>query len=1024
MSANNMTIIKVPFRMSESDLTYVRGLGLDAVPNSGVKRINKHGAAAVERLACEHVVLKKFIDVCGNGAVLMDVYSNAARMQESIGYLGLNIQLLHLIPNIVPNDRSRQLKADSLGIRYYPVTLADYAQDTPIDALNFTHALYYEEPEKLVEHMVRLGVYHAFSTHHNFTQASARLCNKTVAYHYTGNASIRCQADGDDHVYEHGAMHWLFRDFINVTIEGKPYHLHWYVLEKIGDTLVYHFELLSGNAVNVNTPPVLDITDTAHEDVSPIGHSLAFATTLNRELRSPTTELAYVPVTGAVFFYGLFGLEMGNGEFIPLPRGLVGSLALAATGQVRTPALYQLLLARAKNALPNLNYPADMAPKAAIYATVCALILHVEFETVALGTPLRVFRRLFHLHSRVLDFEPAYVLGLKAVAATTTVAISTLVPLHYYGWDYTLLGLGKLAVLGTIAHPFIAVPAFVCASACGWSHYQSVVSHRSAEAEQWKSFRSNLMPGPTGRTLHFAKPPSFTPASVPKRTSTDLRAGCKIKIHADNHQPDVKALERRGLVCHGIAIQESTPSYVAKTFTNALQGLTSRSLAPLDAQPVPLAWFKIFAKTMGNKGYEGSIMNRFILGELRNLNAGTDEIWVSRFPKATRENLLKARDSLLTEPLCEKDLRLSGIVKQEKTGTITIAGVAPSADTRMVMACTPRANWYFGRRMWCQGNVYKKRFPVNFKAWISWDSGASGEEVGKWLLDGITTFSRPGRPARVIVFDRRRFEKNQERFSMILKSLVLRGAGAPPEFVQMNRKLHCLKGAIQGMPITFESEDPSQVSGSNMTAWGGFVVNTAGVVHSLGEPGETTYAALIKGDDGMLVLHPDLEVSWDSFVETSDEIGLPVSGCMTTSLAEIEFASNIPYPTADGIVFGPKIGRTLQRFGWTISNAPPDVYGAATSLLETTHHIPFLRQFIEAHRRLGVASDADSNPFRYKMLATDMHEACPETYAFIEERYGLNASLERHFEELLSTVTCLPAAISWPLIDTLVERDE
>jgi hypothetical protein len=259
---------------------------------------------------------------------------------------------------------------------------------------------------------------------------------------------------------------------------------------------------------------------------------------------------------------------------------------------------------------------------------------------------------------------------------------------------------------------------------------------------------------------------------------------------------------------------------------------------------------------------------------------------------------------------------------------------------------------------------------------------------------------------------------------MILKSLVLRGAGAPPEFVQMNRKLHCLKGAIQGMPITFESEDPSLVSGSNMTAWGGFVVNTAGVVHSLGEPGETTYAALIKGDDGMLVLHPDLEVSWDSFVETSDEIGLPVSGCMTTSLAEIEFASNIPYPTADGIVFGPKIGRTLQRFGWTISNAPPDVYGAATSLLETTHHIPFLRQFIEAHRRLGVISDASTNPFRYKMLATDMHEACPETYAFIEERYGLNASLERHFEELLSTVTSLPAAISWPLIDTLVERDE
>lgn len=859
MSANNMTVVNVPFRMSDSDVTYAKGLGIEAVTPRGVKRINKHGAAALERLACEYIVLKKFIDVCGKGAVLMDVYSNAARMQDSIGFLGLDIQLLHLIPNIVPNDRSRQIKADSLGIRYHPVTLTNYVQDTPIDALNFTHALYYEDPESLVANMVRLGVYHAFSVQHNFTQASARLCNKTVAYHYTGTASIRCQADGDDHVYEHGAMHWLFDDFINVTIGDKPHHLHWYVLEKLGDTLVYHFELLTGSASVTNKPPPLAITDTAHPDVAPIGISLAFATTLNRELRSPTTELAFVPVTGAVFFYGLFGLEMGNGEFIPLPRGLVGSLSLAATGQLRTPALYQLLLARAKNALPNLNYPADMAPKAAIYATVCALILHVEFETVALGTPLRVFRRLFHLHSRVLDFEPAYVLGVKAVAATTTVAISTLVPLHYYGWDYTLLGLGKLAVAGSVAHPFISLPAVACASLYGWLQYQAVVSHRSAEAEQWKSFRSNLMPGPTGRTLHFQKPPSFTPASVPKCTSSELRPGCKIKIHADNHHPDVKALERRGLVCHGIAIQESTPSYIAKTFVNAIQGLTSRSLAPLEHPADPTVWFKLFAKATANPGYEGSVLHRFILGELRNLNAGTDEIWVSRFPLATRENLLKARDSLLTEPLCEKDLRLSGIGKMEKTGTLTIAGVAPTADARMVMACTPRANWYFGRRMWCQGNVYKKRFPVALESWISWDSGASGEEVGGWLLTAIQHFSQPGRPARIIVFDRRRFEKNQAKHAMIFKTLLLTGAGAPPEFVTMNRKLHCLKGAVQGMPITFESEDPSQVSGSNMTAWGNFAVNAAGVVHSLGEPGEKTYAALIKGDDGMAVVHPDLD---------------------------------------------------------------------------------------------------------------------------------------------------------------------
>jgi hypothetical protein len=254
---------------------------------------------------------------------------------------------------------------------------------------------------------------------------------------------------------------------------------------------------------------------------------------------------------------------------------------------------------------------------------------------------------------------------------------------------------------------------------------------------------------------------------------------------------------------------------------------------------------------------------------------------------------------------------------------------------------------------------------------------------------------------------------------------VIGGAGADRAFIAANHKLHVLDGKVQGMPVTFKTTEPTQVSGGNDTAWRNFLINAVAVVHSLrAEPGDSTYSVIIKGDDGMIYLAPDFEMDWPTFESRSLELGLPVTGLLTTHMHEVEFASNIPYPTPDGTVFGPKIGRTLLRFGWTLSNAPADVYGAATSLLKTTNHIPFLRQFIEVHRRLGTPQSEPKNYFKYKTLAADSHESCPATYAFIQERYGLTPALEKSFAEMCSTITSLPATLPWQMVATLAEIDE
>jgi hypothetical protein len=321
------------------------------------------------------------------------------------------------------------------------------------------------------------------------------------------------------------------------------------------------------------------------------------------------------------------------------------------------------------------------------------------------------------------------------------------------------------------------------------------------------------------------------------------------------------------------------------------------------------------------------------------------------------------------------------------------------------------------------GNVFKKRFDYNAHNFLVWDSGFAAEDLGHLFDFWTEAFTRPGSPCKYIVYDRKRFEKNQEAEAQTYSNLIFRGARCSEEFIKNNDELHRIKGSVQGLPISFQSSDPTMISGGNDTAWRNFAVNAAGVIHSLGEPSSASYGVVIKGDDGIVVTFGDNPITWEEFEESSADLGLPVTGLITIHPHEVEFASNIPYPTATGTVWGPKIGRTLQRFAWTLSNAPPDVYGAATSLYETTNHIPFLRGFIRRHQDLAQAREHTVEYFKYKTKARCAHEASPETYAFVEARYGLTPDMERHFEDLLATCATLPCVISWPLIDTLVDRD-
>lgn len=1019
-------MLKIQSRMSTPHMEYVKNLvGPDVVVETGNGRINKHAPAAVERLLMERSALKEFArDTDGiDGPVLLDVYSNAVRISQSRDLLGLNFRLEHLIPHVVPNDLHRQSAAKRAGIEYSTDVLNELIPLRPGEGpkyhgLNFTHAIYYVPVETLARVMVEQNVMYAYATMHDFNHASASLCAGTVKYHYDSAGLIACRADGDDTVYSHSACHWIQTPGISLKINGVAWKLSWCVVDKIGDTILRRFVLEPGQVPLVTLYPDLDIIDTADPEVNPLGRSLNFTTVLNRELKSTTVDLAYVPIVDAVFFYDLVGFTTGKGRFIPVPRGLIGRLRMDAAGQKRCPALYQLLLARAKNAVGQLNFPADMQSEVAVFSAVCALVIDVEFETSSLGSANRLFHNLFIRHGRVLDFEPVYLYTARQLTVAGGFAATTIVPLHYYHADALILGALKSLTIVAAAHPFIAVPIAAAGVFKVVSGYRAAVMHQSEAARAWLRFRENLAPGPVGRTIMFDSCPTFKPAFTPKtRSDAPLKHGAKLKIYGNPEYNPPRGLDRAGLKLCGIAIQQATPSYIQRDVSTSIQGLKSRILAA----PKYTSQFEYWAALLKKMEQRTTILSQFYTGPLRNYNDGTFEHWVSRFPAQVQQRLREAKTSLLTEPLCDRDLKVEGIVKQEKSGVIDITGEAPVTDTRIVLSCSPRANAYLGPFHWSVSNVYKKRFYPRPGKYLVWSCCETSEELGAWFDWAENAYSRPGKPCVFLFGDQSRFEKNQGHHVHIFERNCNRECGADQEFLNADRKLKTVSGHMQGQPVSFALAEENRVSGGNDTSSANFKTNSAGIVHSVGEPGPDTYAVAVKGDDFVAVGFPEQIEEPDILHAKMAQLGLDCEFNRTFDKSQVEFASNLPYPSADGTVWGPKIGRVLHRFGWTLSSAPPDVYGAATSLMNTTNHIPFLRQFVDAHRRL--ASPSEKSYFSHKMLAEAPHSATAETYAFIAARYGLNGELEKAFEERLSEVTSLPASIDWPLISELVARD-
>ena len=146
------------------------------------------------------------------------------------------------------------------------------------------------------------------------------------------------------------------------------------------------------------------------------------------------------------------------------------------------------------------------------------------------------------------------------------------------------------------------------------------------------------------------------------------------------------------------------------------------------------------------------------------------------------------------------------------------------------------------------------------------------------------------------------------------------------------------------------------------------------------------YGCLVHGDDAV-ILTDDIEAVMSWYV-LHDLVPVLAPG--------IDFCSSLFWPTADGIVLGPKLGRVLAK-GFqsmrSFHDYEPWLRGVLLSTRNSGSFVPILRVLIEKLLLLvGKGRVFREHNYVYKSCVNSPHECSDDSFVFFENRYGIGKS--------------------------------
>jgi hypothetical protein len=398
---------------------------------------------------------------------------------------------------------------------------------------------------------------------------------------------------------------------------------------------------------------------------------------------------------------------------------------------------------------------------------------------------------------------------------------------------------------------------------------------------------------------------------------------------------------------------------------------------------------------MGHWAFEvltGRLSGLFSIPHLRRTRVAE---WLTRYSGAQRAALELAQKELVSKGLASHALNHSSMfVKREVSCWCYGSEPAVEIKPRVIIDCDPRIKVALGPTIVSATKSLHEKWHSHFP--IYFECGSTQDEVAEWFNRNLAKFGTES----LFASDFSKMDRHQSAGSMRMMRTLLEKAG------------------VHGLArLCLEGQERKQVVRTRE----GARVTTAGFLRS-GVPNTTLYnsianAALhayafikngavpgrdfvfmVRGDDNLAFVRPGFD---KGIVELAKKLGFALKVQRPASVAQVRFCSNAFYPTREGYVPAPTIGKCLPKLSFTAATVRKGfemqhMRGVALGLLALTNHVPLLGDFIQQILKITVGkiskeTHAAVRQSQIKYMVGSRHEPVPDSDLFIQEMYAISA---------------------------------
>jgi hypothetical protein len=468
----------------------------------------------------------------------------------------------------------------------------------------------------------------------------------------------------------------------------------------------------------------------------------------------------------------------------------------------------------------------------------------------------------------------------------------------------------------------------------------------------------------------------------------------------------------------GYLFPQRSPYVFSSNVHNELLSLSNRHMTQ-KFQPVPIQVFHMEKWVHDN--FDTIFPFRMPKQKL------TFEQWNKRFPLSARAIHVKAKEDFKKGKLIDfgrMNIRKS-FIKREKTLKLDMDGfLGILGDPRMIQGASDYFKVLVSPWLISFSNFLKKSWHIDFP--ICYTSGVNAEKLGKWFMENFVYGDM-----QAVCADGSRWDAHVSALMLRLELSIYERFGLPKHIVKLMidnfYKLGVTKGGI------FYGVNGTRASGDPHTSCGNSLINA--LIHLYVyciSSGKTVpeafvdFRELVLGDDNAMAMNVHDLKGYQDMSYLFEYLGFNQEIQYFDDPQHMDFCSGRFYPTTDGYVWGPKIGKLLSKVGWFMYEGKPIIKqdmlkSMSLSFLRDVQFIPILSVCMNEMFRLNSSGklnyiytrNVDNRP-----RTGFSHNAGLSMSDFMYSVYGLSPVMVAELEQAM-LVEHFPVMISHPYLQLI-----